>query len=161
MAFRRKRSRLADARFFRALENAASVLLACQRAGYSRAAVYRWRAKDAGFARRWEIANDMAADLFAEEADRRGRDGVAINEVLPRNSRGPRRYSDTLLLARLKVLKPALYRDPPPEGAPARRRGGPRPRVYDSGGVTVIDYAQPTASEWARSEESGAPKWRT
>ena len=70
-----KRSPKADARFFRALENAAAIALACRRAGYSRAAVYRWRAEDKAFAARWQLATAMAADALEAEADRRGRDG--------------------------------------------------------------------------------------
>jgi hypothetical protein len=155
MPSRSKRSSLADVRFFRALEKAASVAAACRRAGYSRAAVYRWRAADAAFAERWRIAAAMAEDVLAAEADRRERDGVPVDEVLVRNSRGPRRYSDPLLLARLKALRPDLYRDAP---LAPRARARRAPAVYESGGgVTVIDTALPVPSP-KKSLRSGAAR---
>ncbi|HJU40431.1 MAG TPA: hypothetical protein VJ724_12710, partial [Tahibacter sp.] len=154
-----KRSPKADARFFRALETAASIALACRRAGYSRAAVYRWRAHNADFAKRWRLAIAMAADALEAEADRRGRDGVPVDEVLKRNERGTRRYSDTLLLARLKAVRPELYREPSPPVA-RRPAHAPPPRVYDSGAFTVIDYAQPTPDA-ARYRTSGTRKWHS
>ena len=102
-----------DARFFRGLENGHAVDRAAAAAGYGAASVYRWRDRDPAFAKRWANAQTMAADLLAEEADRRARFGTdepvfKAGKVVGRR----RRYSDGLLLARLKALKPADYRDP-------------------------------------------------
>ena len=101
-----------DERFFEALANGHAVDACARTAGYAAASVYRWRLADAAFAESWAGAQVRAADLLAEEADRRGRDG--LDE--PVFSRGReigtrRRYSDGLLLARLKALLPHKYRE--------------------------------------------------
>lgn len=106
------RSDEGDARFFLALENGHAVRAACAAAGYGRSSVYEWRQSDDAFAARWLRAIAIAVDLLEEEADRRGRDGTD-EPVFFRgaNVGAKRRYSDALLLARLKALKPDAYRD--------------------------------------------------
>lgn len=107
-----KRAPERDALFFTALENAHPVAFACRAAGYSVPSVYRWRAEDADFAGRWSQTITIAADLLEEEADRRGRDGYDEPVFYDGKTVGQkRRYSDRLLLARLKALRPHLYRD--------------------------------------------------
>ena len=104
------RSAERDERFFVALENGHPVADACLAAGYTRQVVYRRRQKDSAFDDRWRTAQAVAADLLEEEADRRGRDGymdVVYSMGHPTSER--RRYSDGLLLARLKALKPEFY----------------------------------------------------
>ena len=101
-----------DATFFRALEHGHSVRKACGAAKYSRSSVYEWRQADADFAAAWVRAVAIAVDLLEEEADRRGRDGIEepvyfYGEVVGLK----RKYSDGLLLARLKALRPQLYGD--------------------------------------------------
>ncbi len=103
------------------------------------------------------MAVEIAADVLAAEADRRGRDGVLIDEVLARNTRGPRRYSDTLLLARLKAVKPELYREAKAV-VPARRADGTAPHVFHNGAFTVIDYAQLAVDTRLPSETNGTRK---
>lgn len=101
-----------DARFFTALENGHSVAAACKAARYSRARVYVWRREDPAFAEQWDISCTMAGDLLEGEADRRGRNGYAEPVYHRGKETGTRRrYSDSLLLARLKALKPESYRD--------------------------------------------------
>jgi hypothetical protein len=101
-----------DARFFVALENGHAVGAACQAAGYARSRVYAWRQEDAAFAAQWDAASAVASDLLEEEADRRGRDGYDDPVFYRGEESGARRkYSDGLLLARLKALKPEHYRD--------------------------------------------------
>ena len=132
----RIRSQTADRRFFRALEAAASVATACRRAGYSRAAAYRWRATDAAFAKHWAEAVTLGVDTLEAEADRRARPHLVTKRAKRANRPPPPktwRHSDTLLLARLKALRPDLYRDPPPTAAAAESRRT----------ISVIDYAQP------------------
>jgi hypothetical protein len=98
--------------FFTALENAHSVAFACHAAGYSVPSVYRWRSGDVDFAARWNQSLTMAADLLENEADRRGRDGYDEPVFCKGKVIGQkRRYSDRLLLARLKALRPHLYRE--------------------------------------------------
>lgn len=106
------RAAKADATFFTALENGHPVRAACTAAGYARRCVYRWRRNDADFAARWSHALTIAGDLLEEEADRRGRDGVDVPVF--HNGEGcgtKRKYSDRLLLARLKAIRPEQYRE--------------------------------------------------
>lgn len=104
----------ADDRFFTALENGHPVNAACAMAGYARRCVYRWRSADPMFAARWKDANAVACDLLADEADRRGRDGFDEPVFYKGEQCGTkRRYSDGLLLARLKALRPEQYRETP------------------------------------------------
>lgn len=101
-----------DAAFFAALENGHSVRAACETAGYARRCVYRWRAEQEDFAKSWAEALVIAADLLEEEADRRGRDGYDEPYFFQGEVKGAKRkYSDALLLARLKALKPEMYRE--------------------------------------------------
>jgi hypothetical protein len=121
MAARQKRSADSDKLFFTALENAHPVSAACRAAGYAPASVYRWRKEDAEFAERWNNAMVMAGDLLEEEADRRGRDGYDQPVYFRGKKVGvKRRYSDGLLHARLKAVRPHQYRDraPLPPEAP-------------------------------------------
>lgn len=106
------RAAKADDTFFTALENGHPVRAACTAAGYARRCVYRWRRNDQGFAARWSRALVMAGDLLEEEADRRGRDGVDVPVFHRGETCGTKRkYSDSLLLARLKAIRPEQYRE--------------------------------------------------
>lgn len=112
-----------DERFFAALENGHPVRDACRAAGYTRQVVYRWRQKDSAFDDRWRAAQAIAVDLLEEEADRRGRDGYmdavySMGQLISER----RRYSDGLLLARLKALKPELYRERRVQAASGQRQ---------------------------------------
>lgn len=112
MSAKPKRTPEGDARFFTALENGHGVGAACMAAGYARSRVYAWRREDAEFAAQWDAASAVASDLLEEEADRRGRDGYDEPVFYRGEESGARRkYSDGLLLARLKALKPDHYRD--------------------------------------------------
>ncbi|MBI1211874.1 MAG: terminase [Alphaproteobacteria bacterium] len=112
MSAKPRRSPAGDARFLVALENGHAVAAACQAAGYARASVYAWRREDPAFAAAWDAAAQVASDLLEEEADRRGRDGYDEAVFYRGEEAGTRRkYSDGLLLARLKALKPQDYRE--------------------------------------------------
>ncbi len=75
----------------------------------------------------------MAGDLLEEEADRRGRDGFDVPVFCQGRTCGTtRRYSDGLLLARLKAIRPEAYRE---KGMP------PRPRQMPPVSVVVRDFA--------------------
>ncbi len=53
----------------------------------------------------------MAGDLLTDEVDARGRDGVEVPVYFNGEIVGTRLlYSDRLLLARLRALRPDLYR---------------------------------------------------
>lgn len=106
------RSASADAVFLTALENGHAVRTACRMAGYAPRSVYRWRGADAEFAFRWATAVDMAGDLLEGEADRRGRDGYDVPVFHRGEVCGSKRmYANGLLLARLKAIRPAQYRE--------------------------------------------------
>lgn len=106
------RSAEADAVFLTALENGHSVRAACGMARYARRSVYRWRGEDPDFAARWTTAVQMAGDLLEEEADRRGRDGYDVPVFHRGEVCGSKRmYANGLLLARLKAIRPAQYRE--------------------------------------------------
>lgn len=106
-----KRTPEGDMTFFMALGNAHAVAAACRAAGYAVPSVYRWRNDDADFAARWNDALVIAGDLLEEEADRRGRLGVDQPVFYRGREVGAKkRYSDPLLLARLKAIRPE-YRD--------------------------------------------------
>lgn len=80
--------------------------------------VYRWRKENPAFAARWAQALTLATELLEEEADRRGRDG--LDEPVFHRGRQcgtKRRYSDGLLLARLKAVRPESYRERVPAAA--------------------------------------------
>jgi len=110
-AKRTKRTDEKDAIFFTALENGHSVRAACAASGYTRQVVYRWRA-DSAFDARWRSVTAIGGDLLEEEADRRGRDGYDQPVYYRGQEVGAkRRYSDGLLLARLKAVRPDLYRE--------------------------------------------------
>jgi hypothetical protein len=101
-----------DAVFLAALENGHPVRAACEAAGYSRTRVYLWRQEDEAFAKLWRRALFIAGDLLEEEADRRGRDGYDEPVFFQGAERGAKRkYSDALLLARLKAVRPDDYRE--------------------------------------------------
>lgn len=109
-----KRTPEGDTLFFTALENGHPISAACNAADYSVASVYRWRKEEPEFLSRWREAILIGGDLLEEEADRRGRDGVDQPVYYRGEEVGQKkRYSDGLLLSRLKAIRPELYRDRP------------------------------------------------
>lgn len=109
---RTKRTRKKDERFFAALSEGLPVRAALDRSGYGRTAVYQWRREDPEFARRWECAIDDAVEAMEAEADRRAMEGTEKPVFYQGAKCGTiREYSDTLLIFRLKALKPEKYRD--------------------------------------------------
>jgi hypothetical protein len=56
-----------EGRFLRTLAKTCNVAAACRAAGLDRRLAYRWRARDADFARRWKEAASRAADLVHDE----------------------------------------------------------------------------------------------
>ncbi|MCE9523548.1 MAG: hypothetical protein K8S25_14095 [Alphaproteobacteria bacterium] len=122
MSLLSKRTPARDITFFLGLANAHAVAAACRASGYAVPSVYRWRKDDADFAARWNDALVMAGDLLEEEADRRGRLGIDQPVFYQgRNVGTKKRYSDPLLMARLKAVRPE-YRErssaPSPFAAP-------------------------------------------
>lgn len=119
-----------------ALENGHPVRAACRMARYAKRSVYRRRTKDPDFAARWAKALQMAGDLLEEEADRRGRDGIDVPVFHRGQVCGTKvRYANGLLLARLKAIKPAQYREGVATAAPA----SPQPLAVQIRDVALED----------------------
>jgi hypothetical protein len=80
--------------------------------GVSRAALYKQRAHDDGFANLWDDAVEQGVDRLEDAAFARAVEGVEV-PVFHRGVRvgSVRRYSDALLIALLKAKRPAAYRD--------------------------------------------------
>jgi hypothetical protein len=112
MANRAKRTENLDDHFVDAIAEGRTVSAACGLAGYSRRVVYEWRAADAAFRERWDEAVAIAIDRLEAEADRRAVEGTFEPVFYQGAECGQvRKYSDVLLIFRLKALKPEMYRE--------------------------------------------------
>jgi hypothetical protein len=106
------RKRDSQAEFLIALAESGVVAAALTASGGSRTTVYRWRADDPEFAARWDEALDIAVEVCEGELHRRSVVGV-VEPVFYQGAEcgSIRRYSDNLLMFRLKALRPEKYRD--------------------------------------------------
>src|SRR5438105_14844033 len=112
MTRRAPRTVTLDDRFLDALAAGQTVSAAAQTAGYSRRAVYDRRKADPAFRQRWDEAVAVAIERLEAEADRRAVEGVLEPVFYQGIECGQvRRYSDTMLIFRLKALKPETYRE--------------------------------------------------
>jgi hypothetical protein len=113
-----KRLKLTKARregFLKALSDTGGITAAVAAVGTSRTRVYELRKFDPAFAAAWDEAEEIAADRLENEARRRAVEGVPELLVsagkLVRDDLGQpvamRRYSDPLLLALLRMHRPA------------------------------------------------------
>lgn len=85
---------------------------AAESAGIARCRHYEWRAEDSDYARAWLDAEDRYAEKLEREADRRAVEGVEEPLTYQGEVFGKvRKYSDNLLMFRLKALKPDKYRE--------------------------------------------------
>ncbi len=100
------------AKFLAALAKFGFVAKAARFAGVTREAVRLTRKKDESFAAAWDAAlADYTEDLEAE-ADRRAYKGTLRPVFYKGEKCGViREYSDTLLIFRLKALRPEVYKD--------------------------------------------------
>ena len=112
MARRATRSASLDDRFFEAIGGGLTITAAATVPGYSRRAVYDRRAADEAFRERWDEAVAIAIERLEAEADRRAAEGTLEPVFYQGGECGQiRKYSDTLLIFRLKALKPEKYRE--------------------------------------------------
>jgi hypothetical protein len=145
-----KRSAERDERFFTALENGHGVVAAAEAAGYERRTVYRWKKDNPDFATRWSAALEMALDLLEEEADRRGREGWDEPVFFHGAQVGSKhKYSDALLLARLKAVRPELYNSEHVK----RPRAPVREQQVDFICFDTLDYVREMLAAGTLSEE--------
>lgn len=98
--------------FLKNLAQSGNVTDSAKSAGWVRQRAYENRESDFVFAEAWQNAEQEYADKLEREADRRAIEGV--NE--PRFYEGEvcghvRKYSDTLLIFRLKAIRPEKYRE--------------------------------------------------
>lgn len=112
MARGRNRTPRRDKRFFEALTHGFGVTEAANRAGYSRRSAYDYRNKYPDFADQWEEAVQTHIESMELEADRRALEGVEESVFYKGTECGRvRRFSDNLLMFRLKALAPNKYRE--------------------------------------------------
>ncbi len=81
--------------------------------GIGRQTAYEWREQDPVLAQAWDEALAEYVDGLEAEADRRAVEGV-IKPLFYQGKRlkaEVREYSDTLLIFRLKALRPQQYRE--------------------------------------------------
>jgi hypothetical protein len=80
---------------------------------------YNWLEVDAAYVKAFEDAREQRADLLEREADRRAIEGWLEPAFYQGKVCGAvRKYSDMLLLARLRAEKPQKYRDHVEIGGP-------------------------------------------
>lgn len=112
MAKRTKRTPLKKERFLDCLRRTGNVTAAIKFAGWGRELAYDLKKVDPEFSNGWEQALEIYTDALEAEADRRAvmgslrpvfHQGVQCGQV--------REFSDTLLIFRLKALKPEKYRE--------------------------------------------------
>lgn len=112
MANRTKVTAKKRQRFLELVANSCSIVKAALAIGVSRNHLYRLRDTDANFAIDWDKALQLGADVLEEEVRRRAVVGVREPVYYKGDVVGHvRKYSDILLIFRLKGLKPDMYRD--------------------------------------------------
>lgn len=95
-------------------DNGGHVAEACRVVGRSRTAIASWRDEDDEFAAAWEAVQALNIEALEAEVDRRAmgyEEPIVYKGELTGES--VTRYSDNLLMFRLKALAPEKYRDGP------------------------------------------------
>ena len=109
---RKIRTAKKDKVFFAGLAVGLPVSVALTNARYTKSVAYKWRKEDETCREQWDEAIDSAVEAMEAEADRRGMEGT-LKPVFYRGEECGqiREYSDTLLIFRLKALRPDKYRE--------------------------------------------------
>lgn len=107
--------------FLAKLAETGNVSRSCEAADISRQTVYTNKKAMADFAAEWTVAEDKYIERLEAEADRRAVEGVRKKKFTKTGAPimdpetglqyEEREYSDTLLIFRLKGLRPDTYRD--------------------------------------------------
>jgi len=131
----------AKQKFLFALAETGSVRLASQASGKSRSAWIKQRAKDEAFAKDWDQSIETYVEILEAEADRRAISGDEEPIFYGGKLVGVRtKPSDSLLMFRLKALRPQRYRDANSDNALSIK-------------VEVRSFADmPDASSWREKE---------
>lgn len=101
-------------KFLDALRKTGNMSQAAQSVGMGSRHMYNLREKDKEFAADWEAVMEEYADTLESEADRRAVEGVHVKTYFDKDGKvigEERRYSDTLLIFRLKGLRPEKYKE--------------------------------------------------
>jgi len=100
------------AKFLAALAAQGFASRAAQTVGVSRSWVFELKKNDPEFGAAWKAAQDEYAELLEAEADRRAYKGVDEPVFYQGEECGKiRKFSDVLLMFRLKALRPEMYAD--------------------------------------------------
>ncbi len=99
-------------KFLQVLARTGSVKAACAAVGISRDTAYKYRHNSPAFAQRWDNLQADFVEVLEAECDRRALKGT-LEPVFYQGAKvgHVRRFSDVLLMFRLKGLKPELYRE--------------------------------------------------
>jgi hypothetical protein len=98
--------------FLAAFAKCGVIGLACKNAGIARRTVYTWIDEELEFTDLWESLKEDYVEKLEQEADRRAIEGVDHPVTYEGEITATYKdYSDTLLIFRLKSLKPEKYRD--------------------------------------------------
>ena len=124
------------AKFFRELARSGSVTLASERSGIRRYTLYRMRAQDETFAKRWDRHLSLGIDRLQDDALRRAVDGVEQPVWRGGKKVGTvQRYDNRLLQFLLRAHRPEIYAEKKQGGVPplpfdlAERLAASRPRL--------------------------------
>ena len=125
--------------FLSILAKTGVVAEAARAVGYTdTATLQQYRRNDEEFAEAWDYALEAAANILEEEADRRAKDGV-LEPVFYKGAVAGYKtnYSDTLLMFRLRGLKPGMYRE--------TQRGGDTNINF---GIAVLPMTAQNDEQW-------------
>jgi CRISPR/Cas system-associated protein Csx1 len=108
-------------KFLVTLAATGNITKACESVNATRPTAYTHKSNDPDFAAAWDTAIETYITFMEQEADRRATEGLLKKKFLKNGdpvidpATGQqyveREYSDTLLMFRLKALKPEKYRD--------------------------------------------------
>ena len=141
MSTQTERTEKKDTRFFEALADGLTVTAALKLAGYTRTWAYKQKREDEEFATLWANADDIAVEAMEAELDRRAFKGV--DEPIfyqGENVATVKKYSDILLMFRLKAKRPETYRENV-RTEHVGKDGGP---IIIAETEVVKDYGQPS-----------------
>jgi len=99
-------------KFIEYFRQTGNVTTAAEAIGLHRCTPYKWKEKDLEFAKKWEEAEQEAADRLEQEAWRRAVEGV--DEPIYYKGKlvdTVKKYSDTLLIFLLKGNRPEKYHE--------------------------------------------------
>jgi DNA-binding phage protein len=100
------------AKFLRVLEDSGNVTAAAHAAGMSKSSVYQLRARDAEFAKAWDMTLATALDDVEQALIARALNGVEKTKYYRDKKIGvEREYSDTLAMFLLRRHRPRIYAD--------------------------------------------------